>query len=342
MTDMLGREAFLSWCQRLLEPHNLFGVARCVTERIDVPDVRFGYYFNPHLVFTRILRFASENEPRLYQAIQEWCRQATVAFQECQAAPTVPDQNLGGVPAGQAHHDELYFEARAGEHACSLHQQGCSFRLRVTTQTRGEDPYTNRVLMVLTRYPVRADHSGAIGDKNAWTHLDTERFPAFAPLVPLRAALARSTALPSVVECLVAYLPKDLMVHTLLDDLEAQWRTGDVRVVARFHKTSSKFDLRKWRQNPVNGEMDPAWSYLAIDHIRGQLASTLQAIAPEPTSWHDLRQAEFEVGPHPDMVAAALDLVSRLDEQLQGVAEEVRPTWGRKIHRLLQETGTGS
>src|SRR5205823_2840501 len=142
-----------------------------------------------------------EDETRVFQTIRDWCPTATEAFRATPSERRVPNLHLGGVPEGLARHDELYFEARTGTELNSLHRRGTSFRVRLTTQEAGSDQYRTRVLIILTRYPVRDDRCGTITAENYWTYLDAARFPEFARLDPLRPTLARSTSLPSVVDC---------------------------------------------------------------------------------------------------------------------------------------------
>lgn len=340
MTGMLDRKNFLNYCHRILQPLALFGVAKRVVDKIANREARFAYYHNPHIVFTRLLHFRADGEDEVRHIIQACCDQAAIAFEGQQPNVVTPDQSLGGVPEGCSDHDELYFEAEQGTGPHSLHQRGRSFRVRVTTQRRGSDLYSERILLVLTRYPVPDDQLGTIRDGTYWKHLDLRQFPAFAPLDSLRSALVHSTAVPSVVDCFVVYLRDELAVATLLDELATDSQLADLHIAARFRKTSIKFNLRTWRQDAVSGDMDPRWAYLSLDRVHETAAVSYPiSTTTRTTPWHDLRQLELEVGPSVGMTKAGLVLIAQLDRQLPGLVGELVAVYGRKIHRLLEEHG---
>ena len=308
--------------------HVLSGLARFAPQ--------LAYYFNPHLVFTRAGTLDSEARRLVFDGL----RSRTAALAQCvnetgdsDGVRNLESHSAGGVPDGESVHDELYFETGDAEHP--LHRAGMSFRVRVTLQNDPLQPPSARVLMILTRYPVGPAALAKLGPSAYWQALDSTACCAFAgALRQHRAVLTASTGLPSIAECFVAYLDQPEGAEHFIDDLARYG--GPARAIVRIRKVSHKFAIRRWRQNPATGAMDPRWAYATLDRVSTTLLNPGPLLDP---GWGKLAQVEVETGPDAAMIDAALGWVDRMDANPGLRANGMAPVFGRKIHRILLAQG---
>ncbi len=333
MSPNCDRAAFLAHAERVLEPHGLLPLAQCVLAAVDRGSSRLAYFHNPHIVFTRAGPAQTSAKSGLLDALQAWAADLAATLELAPLTSAATAQTWSGVPDGDSVHDEIYFDHPSASGGGLLHGAGMGFRVRITSSSDPAGASATRVLLILTRYPVHAEALQPLRPDRCWATIDTNAFPASADVLGNRDALAVSTSLPTIADCFVIHLDEVIDAATVFESLYAE--ALPVRAIARMHKTSRKFAIRPWLQNPVSGLMQPDWAYATLDRIEATLLVGTDSTVPAQT----LSQIEIEIGPSSVMIAAALARIEALDRVLAQHAPDFAPVFGRKIHRLLESRG---
>ena len=341
MVDTLDVEAFLYRCEDRLGQYGLFPIASSTLNLIQSSDAKFAYYFNPHVVHTIVLEPAENQCCTLDTTIGSWCQQIQMNLQQSHTEKFPKSVELSGVPEGRSVHDEMYFEVSPRGQDFLLNSVGKSFRVRVTTSSGDLDNYPSRILMLLTHYPVDAKFLSPLDANGYWSGLNKSSYPAFRKALRHLTNASRSTLIPSVVECFVAYLTDRDQVRFLLRNLEQIASAPDVHPVAKSTKTSTKFDIAPWKQNPISGIMNSHWAYVALDNITltSSLAASPEFARLNGDHWSGLRQIEVEIGPNSELINQIAPQLTKLCSALKENGTHSSTTFGRKIHRFLSEAG---
>ena len=88
----------------------------------------------------------------------------------------------------------------------------------------------------------------------------------------------------------------------------------------------------------MTGEMDPRWAFVTFDSAQMDMSVSSSNLAGSgQATLHKLEQIELEVGPSVEMIIPANKVLQQLDDQLRPLVESIKPVYGRKIHRLLED-----